>query len=333
MRHFLRLADADPLGVRPLLERARAYREGHARADFHGRILGLLFLAPSLRTRVSFECALHRAGGHALTLDAARGLWPLETRRGVRMDGTAVEHVDDAVGVLGRYVDALAVRAFAHLENDRDDHRDELFSALRERSPIPLVSMESGREHPCQALADVLTIERHHGSLAGRSVLLRWVPHVKPLPKAVANSFLLTAACLGARVTVAAPAEFDLEEGVWEEAQTYAAASGGAVVRCHERAIPPETVAVVAKSWGPHGAPQTLWRVGAHDDWRLGPRDFAAVPEASLLHCLPVRRNVEIEDALLDGPQSLILEEAADRLWVQQAVLAALWDSEERALP
>lgn len=327
MKHFLSLTDADPGGVRPLLDRARAYREGRLRADFRGRILGMLFFAPSLRTRVSFECALARAGGGAVVLDAAQGIWPLETRRGVRMDGTAVEHVDDAAAVLGRYVDALAVRAFAALEDDARDHRDELFAALRARSPVPLVSMESGREHPCQALADVLAIERRHGPLAGRSVLLRWVPHVKPLPKAVANSFLLTAASLGARVTVAAPEGFELEDGVWDEALRRARASGGGVGRSHARGIPPETIAVVAKSWGPYGTPRASWRAGVHEDWRLGPADFAPAPEASLLHCLPVRRNVEIEDALLDGPQSLVYEEAGDRLWVQQAVLAALWGS------
>ncbi len=326
MKHFLALADADPEGVRPLLTRAQAYREGHARPDFRGRILGMLFLAPSLRTRVSFECALRRAGGDAIGLDAGGGLWPLEIRRGVRMDGEAVEHVDDAVGVLGRHLDALALRAFATLDDDAADHRDELFAALRARSPVPLVSMESGREHPCQALADVLTLERHHGPLAGCPVLLRWVPHVKPLPKAVANSFLLTAASLGGRVTVAAPEGFDLEEGVWNEACARAARSGGSVARSHGRDIPPGTAAVVAKSWGPHGASRERWRVGLHEAWRLGPADFAPAPEASLLHCLPVRRNVEIEDLLLDGPRSLILEEAGDRLWVQQAVLAALWE-------
>ncbi len=329
MKHFLRLADADPAGVRPLLERARAYREGRARADFRGRLLGMLFLAPSLRTRVSFECALRRAGGGALVLDATQGLWSLETRRGVRMDGTTVEHVDEAVGVLGRYVDALAVRAFATLEDDGSDHRDDLFTQFRARSPVPLVSMESGREHPCQALADVLCIERHHGPIAKRRVLLRWVPHVKPLPKAVANSFLLTAASLGAHVTVAAPEGFDLADEVWDEARRRAAAAGGRIERGYERAIPPETVAVVAKSWGPRGTPRASWRTGLHDDWCLGRADFVSAPAASLLHCLPVRRNVEIEDALLDDPRSLVLEEAADRLWVQQAVLATLWNAED----
>lgn len=333
MKHFLGIAETEPTLIRRMLDRAAALREGRLQADFRGRILGMLFFAPSLRTRLSFECALLRAGGHAVVLDAQQGIWSLELRRGVRMDGETVEHIDEAAGVLARYVDALAVRAFPRLEDDAEDHRDELLHLMREHSPIPLISMETGREHPCQALADLLTLEAHLGSLAQRELLLRWVPHVKPLPKAVANSFLLAAASVGARVTVAAPEGFELDAGVWQEATMRALRTGGHVALTHSREIPSTALAVIAKAWGPAGAPRAHWTPLQHADWKLDAATFRDAPATLLLHCLPVRRNVEIDEDVLVSSRSLILEEAANRLWVQQSVLTELWGHHEGARP
>ncbi len=329
MRHLTRFADLGADGVERLIGRALSFKSGCIPDALRGRILILLFLAPSLRTRVSFQVAMARAGGSTIVLEAGGGMWPLETRVGVVMDQDRIEHIEEALGTLSRYGDALAVRVFAALESDALDLADPFLNRIRAGAGIPVISMESAAEHPCQGLADAMTIREHHPDSRQLPVLLRWVPHVKPLPKAVPNSFLLTAAALGCRITVSAPLGFELPASVIGAARTLAAARGGGVTESADPDCGLEGQQVLyIKSWGPSGDPGKPPPSGWHPDWRIGSDWLERTPaQALLLHCLPLRRNVEIEEAALRNPRCRIFDQAENRIYVQQAALEWLWES------
>ncbi|MGH8363121.1 MAG: N-acetylornithine carbamoyltransferase, partial [Gammaproteobacteria bacterium] len=223
MRHFTRLSDLGVDGVDAVLGAALAWKKRPPGPHLRDRLLGMVFFNPSLRTRASFEAAMLRGGGHAIVLEVGSGVWKLEDRAGAVMDADKPEHIREAIPVLGRYADALAVRTFAALADDDTDAADPVINAFRELAGVPVISMESAREHPCQGLADLLTVREQFGKTRGLPVTLVWAPHIKPLPKAVPHSFLLTAAAAGCEVRVAHPPGFDLQRGVLEEAYRHAA--------------------------------------------------------------------------------------------------------------
>ena len=164
MKHFTRIADLGPAGVKQILAQAAAWKQAKPGAIFADRILGMVFFNPSLRTRASFEAAMLRHGGHAIVLEVGAGTWKLEDRDGAIMDGDRAEHVREGVPVLGRYADLLAVRTFSHGDGDAMDELDLVINAFRRFSTVPVLSMESAREHPHQGLADLLTIQEAHGT-------------------------------------------------------------------------------------------------------------------------------------------------------------------------
>jgi N-acetylornithine carbamoyltransferase len=324
MNHATRLSDLGLETVNQILSVAKAWKGRPHPKHLQDKLLGMLFFNPSLRTRVSFEAVMARGGGSAVVMEAGNSTWKFEHRPGAVMDADCAEHLKEAVPVLCRYVDALAVRTFAAGVDDDADHDDVVIQAFRQYATVPVVSMESAREHPCQGMADLLTIEQHCGSAKGLPVTLTWAPHIKSLPKAVPNSFLLTAAALGCELRVAHPRGFELHADVVREAEIYAAASGGTVSFFHEQDSALDgSRAVYAKAWGP----ATLSGLGAdmvrqHADWMVSPGHMErAARDAIFLHCLPVRRNVEVADAVLDGPRSRVIDEAENRFHVQRALL------------
>lgn len=330
MKHLTGIADLGVAGVAEVLATAAAWKRAAPGAHLAGRLLGMVFFNPSLRTRASFEAAMARGGGGAIVLEVGNGIWRLETRTGAVMDGDRPEHIREAIPVLGRYADALAVRTFAELASDAADAQDPVMTAFRALAGVPVISMESAREHPCQGLADLLTVRECCGSAAGVPVTLTWAPHVKPLPKAVPHSFLLTAAAAGCELRLAHPPGFDLHPEVLAQARAYAEQSGGSL-RCFEEQAPALAASrvVYAKSWGPatdRVAPaQAAAQVARHRDWLITPDTLArAAPGAVFLHCLPVRRNVEVADAVLDGPASRVLDQAENRFHVQRVLLDRL---------
>ncbi len=323
MKHATSIADLGLENVERILATARAWKREPHRPHLAGKILGMLFFNPSLRTRASFEAVMLRGGGNAIVLDAG-STWKVEDRVGAVMDGDRPEHLQEAVPVLSRYVDALGVRTFAAGVNDEADHEDRIIRAFQQYATVPVVSMESAREHPCQGLADVLTIEEQFGDTRGLPVALTWAPHIKPLPKAVPNSFLLSAAARGCEIRVAHPAGFELHPGVIAQAQQYAAATGGRISFMHDqRAAVADARVVYAKAWGPAtAAAQPAESVRQHPDWMITPELMAqAAADAIFLHCLPVRRNVEVADGVLDGRWSRVTDEAENRFHVQRALL------------
>ena len=310
-------------------------RTAHHRADrrwtdtARGRALGLLFFSPSLRTRTSMEIAAAHLGAVSTVLTPGAGTWNLETRDGVVMDGDRAEHVREAAGVLSRYVDALGVRAFATLTDAGADRTDAALHAIVDAATVPVVNLESARWHPCQALADAATVrETLSGDAAGRPFVLAWAPHPNPLPRAVPNSALLMAARLGMAVTVARPDGFALDADVMDLARATAARHGGTVAETSDRGALAGARIVYAKAWA--GAdvytdrPAEAARRAAHAGWTVTAADLA--PDAAFMHCLPVRRGVVVEDAVLDGPQSVHLLQAEYRLHAQKAILEWIWN-------
>lgn len=296
------------------------------RALMAGKRFGMLLLAPSLRTRTSFEVGCADLGAHAVHLAPGNGLWELETRTGVVMDGDRAEHVREAVGVLSRMVDGLGVRVFAGLEDAEEDASDAVLASIVRAATVPVLNLESAADHPHQGLADALTLRRRFDGRHVR-VVLRWAPHVKPLPRAVAQAALVAFAREGHEVIVCHPRGFELDPGALADARAFAAAAGGSVDVVHARDGGLDDAQVIyAKSWLPaehHGDPEGAAAFLAdRRDWIVDERTLAAARRnVVFMHCLPIRRGVVATDGVLDGPHSIVLDQAEARLHVQKATL------------
>lgn len=322
LRGLYHLGDLSAAQVAALAARALELRAGSQPANLSGRALGLLFLNPSLRTQASFQRAAAKLRLDLVSLQGDK-LWTLETADGAVMDGAAAEHVREAAAVLGRYVDVLGLRSFATFRSLAEDLADPLLNGFRRHAGVPVVNMESALWHPCQALADWTTLDQLKVPQRAKFVLT-WAWHPKPLPQAVPNSTLCMAAQRGMDVVLLHPPGLELHETVLAEARRLAAASGGRLTVTHDRASALAGAAVVyAKSysslrhWG-DAAAEAEFRAGLRD-WCVTPEWLA--PGARFFHCLPVRRNVIVTDAVLDGPASAVLEQAENRLHGQTALL------------
>ena len=326
MKRFLDLADFERDEVLSLLELARRLEkqpEPHALA---GRILGLVFFNPSLRTLASFQAAMARLGGDSFVIHAGQGSWQLETRPGVVMDGAAAEHVREGIPALSAYCDALGIRAFAEGRDLASDLAESRFNSMAGLIDKPLVNLESAVNHPCQALADWKTLDDLAVPRAARFVL-SWAYHPRALPLAVPAAALHMASLRGMEVIVLRPEGFALPAAIMERARRAAAASGGSVRETAERddALTGAEVLYV-KEWGAtacYGDTEadarlrsTLTGWCVRNDWFT-----IASSECRVMHCLPVRRNTAIADEVLDGARSVVQREAYNRLPVQMAVL------------
>jgi N-acetylornithine carbamoyltransferase len=303
-----------------------------------GKALGLLFFNPSLRTRTSMEVAAAHLGAFSTVLTPGQGTWNLEWRDGVRMDADRAEHVREAIGVLGRYVDALGVRTFASLTDRDADRADAAFHAVVAASDVPVINLESARWHPCQALADAATLrERFAGEARGRRFVLSWAPHPSPLPRAVPNSALLMAARLGMDVVVARPEGFALDRDVVALAEETAGRHGGSVAETEDqRAAIDGADVVYAKAWAGDlvydDRMAEAARRRSHDDWRVTEAKMDVTADGVFMHCLPVRREVVVAGAVLESKRAIHELQAEFRLHAQKAVLEWIWDLETEEL-
>ena len=329
MKQFLALSELSREEIGELLARAAALEETPRPRALAGKVLGLLFFNPSLRTLASFQSGMARLGGTSFVISPGQGTWLLETRPGAVMDGAAAEHVKEAIPVLAGYADALGIRSFAGGSDLAADLADATFRAMAEVCPVPLINLESAIDHPCQALGDWKTLD-DLGVPADGKFVLSWANHPKPLPLAVPAAVVHMAAARGMDVTVLRPDAFALPEPVMARARAAAEASGGRVRETADRAEAlAGTRVIYAKSWaspvhyGDAAAEAELRRGLA--DWCVDDGWFAtAHAEARFLHCLPVRRNVVVRDEVLDGPRSAVLPQARNRMWAQMAVLERL---------
>jgi N-acetylornithine carbamoyltransferase len=286
-----------------------------------------LFLSPSLRTLSSFQAAMIRLGGGSFVISPDMSIHGLETRSGIVMDGVAAEHLREAIPVISSYGDALGIRAFANRVSLADDLADKEFMAMRELASVPLINMESAIQHPCQSLADWKTMDELGIPKQGGKFVLSWSWHPKALPLAVPSATLHMAAMRGMDVTVVRPDGFALPPSIMAKAERAAKLSGGSVRETNQRAEAYEGAHVIyAKEWastqhyGDVVGDQKLRE--QLQDWIVDEPCFAkAQPDARFMHCLPVRRGVAVTDRILDGPRSVVIHEAQNRMWGQMAVV------------
>ncbi len=312
--------------VERLVARALELRSGAAPRRFPGRALGLVFFSPSLRTQASFQRAAAKLGLDLVQLSGgSNGLWAIETAEGAVMDGEKAEHVREAAAVLGRFVDAIALRAFAQHAALAEDLADPLVNGFRRHAGVPVINMESALWHPCQALADRVTLDMF-GVPARSKLVLTWAWHPRALPHAVPNSTVCMGAQRGMDVVVLRPEGYDLHSDVIAQAKNLARASGGSVSATSDRdAALAGARAVYAKSWGSlecwgDAEAESSKRANLRG-WQVTNAWMARTERARFMHCLPVRRNVVVADEVLDGPHSVVIDQAENRLHAQTALL------------
>ena len=317
-------------GVLSLAQRALDLRSGTKPKRFDGARIAAVFMNPSLRTKMSMDFAASTLGAHMVSLEPGTTSWGWEYRKGVTMNEDKAEHLIDAVGVLSEMADILAVRSFASLTNKEYDAQDITLSTFVQHSSQPVINLESTLYHPLQGLADTATWLDHLGTdLSKKSITLTWAPHPKALPTAVANQVLLSAAIQGMDITLAHPEEFSLPPFVLEKSKSIAEKQGGSFRQTNDQssALSGANV-VVAKSWsGWQGYGKREEEAVArekHKDWIIDSEKMALTKRAGFMHCLPVRRNVVVCDAVIDGPNSWTKKTAGLRMWTAIALLESM---------
>ncbi len=330
-RHFLTTQDWSQDEITGLLTHAAELKAKPIQPLLEGKSVALLFFNPSLRTRTSFEIGAWHLGAHAVVLEPGGSAWEMAFGDGDVMDGTAEEHVCEAARVLSRYCDLIAVRCFPKFKDWAVDREDTVIRQFAKHAEVPVINMET-ITHPCQELAHLMALSERLGSpdLRGKKYVLTWTYHPRPLNTAVANSAIQIATKAGADVTLLCPDErYVLDERYMNNAKANASESGGSVTVSHDINSAYDGADVVyAKSWG------ALPFFGNWDDEKpvrdankhfiVDEAKMARTNNAVFSHCLPARRNLKATDAVMDSPNSLIIEEAENRLHAQKALMAAL---------
>jgi N-succinyl-L-ornithine transcarbamylase len=321
MKQFIQVGDVSD--IQGLIHKGLGYKQ-HPFMDKTlgaGKRAGLLFLNPSLRTRLSTQVAAQNLGMDAVVFNIDKEGWALEFAEGAIMNGTTVEHVKDAAPVLGQYFDILCIRTFPGLQNREDDYAETIINQFIKYAGVPVVSLETATLHPLQSLTDLMTIQESMAETQLNKkpkVVLTWAPHVKALPQCVANSFAqwVTAANF-ADVVIAHPAGYELSD-------TY---TKGATITNDQAAALEGADFVYVKNWSSY---TDYGKVFCTDPaWMLTANSLKHSNNAKVMHCLPVRRNVELSDEILDSPQSLVTKQAGNRVWAAQAVLSTILSSKK----
>ncbi|WP_428331413.1 acetylornithine carbamoyltransferase [Mucilaginibacter sp.] len=278
------------------------------------KTMALVFLNPSLRTRMSTQRAALNMGMNVMVLNLDKEGWALELRDNVIMNGTTVEHIREAAAVMGQYADIIGVRSFPGLKNRDEDYSEMIFNKFVQFCGVPVVSLESATRHPLQSLADLVTIEE----LKTRSrpkVVLTWAPHIKPLPQAVPNSFAEWMCKADVDFTIAHPKGYELCTDFTQ---------GATITNDQDEALA-DADFIYVKNWSAYEPYGKL--LPGNEDWMLTNERLKITHDAKVMHCLPVRRNLELSDEILDGKNSIVVHEAANRVWAAQAVLKKMLES------
>ncbi len=326
MKRFIDLADFSRDQVLELLRLAQALQDNPQPRALANKVLGLVFFNPSLRTLASFQAGMARLGGNSFVITPGQGTWQLETQPHAIMKGAAAEHIREGIPALASYCDLLGVRAFADGKSLDGDLNERLFRMIDALCEKPLVNMESAMNHPCQALADWRTLDELQVPTRAKFVL-SWAYHPKALPLAVPAAIVHMAAMRGMDVVVLRPEGYALPEQVMEKARLAARDSGGSVSESSDRGTALTGASVLyAKEWGTttyYGDTEADSKLRADlSDWCVREPWFdRTLPDAKLMHCLPVRRNVAVSDEILDGPRAVVKRQAFNRMPVQMAVL------------
>ena len=318
MKNFISVKDV--FDINALVKKALVYKANPFANKTLGtdKKIGLLFLNPSLRTRLSTQVAAKNLGFEAIIFNVDKEGWALEFEEGAIMSGTTVEHVKDAAPILGQYFDILCIRAFPTLNNKAEDYSELVMQSFIQFAGVPIVSLESATLHPLQSLTDIITIkESMNNSPLGDGgkpkIVLTWAPHIKPLPQCVANSFAQWINAWGeADFVITHPEDYELDEQFTK----------GATITHNQDDALKDADFIYVKNWSTF---TDYGRIYCNDpSWMLTPEKLIPTNNAKIMHCLPVRRNVELSDEVLDGPNSLVTTQAGNRVWAAQAVLAEI---------
>lgn len=307
------VADINALVEKALTYKANPFADRDLGAD---KRIGLLFLNPSLRTRLSTQVAARNLGMEAIVFNVDKEGWALEFEEGAIMSGSTVEHVKDAAPILGQYFDILCIRTFPSLKNREEDYSEMFINQFIRYAGVPVVSLESATLHPLQSLTDIITITENHKQKTSNKkpkIVLTWAPHVKPLPQCVANSFAQWVNAWGeADFVITHPQDYELAEQFTK----------GAVITHDQGAALKDADYVYVKNWSTY---HDYGKIYENDpSWMLTEEKLKMSNNAKVMHCLPVRRNVELSDEILDSAHSLVTQQAGNRVWAAQAVLAEL---------
>jgi N-succinyl-L-ornithine transcarbamylase len=315
MRNFISVSDVQD--IPSLVDQALFYKKNPFSDQDLGRHkrIGCLFLNPSMRTRLSTQIAAQHLGMEAIVFNVGQEGWALEFEDEAIMSGNTVEHVRDAAPVLGRYFDILAIRTFPSLKNREDDYSELYINQFIKYAGIPVLSLESATLHPLQSLADIITMTESMQSqgIVRPRVVLTWAPHVKPLPQCVANSFSQWVNAWGqADFVITHPEDYELDDRFTQ---------GATILHDQDEALKGADF-VYVKNWSTY---RDYGKIYTNDPgWMLSNKKLQFTRQARVMHCLPVRRNIELSDEVLDGPNSIVTQQASNRVWAAQSVLASL---------
>jgi N-succinyl-L-ornithine transcarbamylase len=320
MKNFISIDDVTDLDK--LIKKALYYKKNPFadKSLGEGKRIGMLFLNPSLRTRLSTQVAARQLGLEPIIFNVDKEGWALEFEEEAIMSGNTVEHIKDAAPVLGKYFDILCIRTFPSLKNREDDYSELYIRQFVKYAGIPVVSMESATLHPLQSLTDVITITESMASdpsIKKPKIVLTWAPHVKPLPQCVANSFSQWINAWGkADFVITHPEDYELDT---------AFTKGARITHDQDEALKNADF-VYVKNWSTYA---DYGKIYTNDpEWMLTEEKLRVSNKAKVMHCLPVRRNVELSDEVLDGPHSIVTMQAGNRVWAAQAVLSDILQSQ-----
>lgn len=279
-----------------------------------GKTIGLVFLNSSLRTRLSSQIAAQNLGLNVLVLNAAQEAWNLEFADGTVMNGDTVEHIKDAIEVLNQYCDIIAVRCFAGMKNKEDDVNDSILSQFLTHAKVPVVSLESATRHPLQSLADCITITENWTENRKPKVVLTWAPHIKPIAQAVGNSFTEWMQQMDVDFVITNPEGYDFDKGFTKDTP---------VIHNQDEALK-DADFVYVKNWSSFDDYANMPKV--EGNWMLTNKKLKLTNQAKVMHCLPVRRNLELSDEVMDGENSIIYQQAKNRIFSAQVVFGEILD-------
>lgn len=330
MKNYLITSDFSTEQLKRLIDSALKIKSvGVKNKPLDGKSIALVFFNPSLRTRASMQVGIYELGGNAVILEPGGTSWTLEHRAGAVMDGDKTEHLAEFVRVLERYVSAIGVRTFAELKDWETERTDPILNAFAKYATVPIINLESAMHHPCQSMADMMTIREKLGP-DKKKVLLTWAWHPKPLPMAVPNSFALASAQFGHDLRISHPKGYELDDALVAEIKEQATANGGSVEFTNDVHAAFDDIEVVyAKSWGGkqfYGNTDKDFehRAVLRSDWIVDGAKMARTNNGLFMHCLPVRRNVIVTDRVIDSPNSVVIDEAENRLHIQKAIMLQL---------
>lgn len=314
MKHFFSVQDID--NIDNWVQEARLLKEDSlAYANLgKGKVLGLLFFNPSLRTRLSTQKAALNLGMHSIIMNFDKEGWAIEYEDGSIMHSGKSEHIKEAAQVISQYCDILAIRAFAKLENRRDDYEETVLNGFMKYASIPVINMESATGHPLQALTDAITLNEHK-PIHKPKVVLTWAPHPKALPQAVANSFVEMMQKMDVDFCITQPQGFELSMDITKDT----------VVMHNQKEAFANADFIYAKNWSSfydYGKTAPL-----QTDWQVTKQDMELTNNAKFMHCLPVRRNVVVSDDVIESPNAMVIQQAHNRTYAAQLVLKKILEN------